>query len=330
MGGKARFAAALAAAPVLFLAFLVILLGGSSTSAAACDQVVADLRGEAMAGLDADQRKVAGLIVAAVRAFPPTANQPRAAVVALATARQESSLRNLDYGDRDSLGVFQQRPSQGWGTPAEVMNVAHATTTFLRHLIDLPQWGTRPVTEVAADVQRPAEHLRDAYEQWVPLATSLTRQMWTQSVSLVPGSTDCHSIGGGGAPMQPGAAGAVARAQSWVDARVPYSQASYHSNEYGSYRQDCSGYVSLVWGLATSFTTYSLPSIAHRITKNELRAGDIMLRPGHTLIFHKWANAERTRYWAYEQQRPGRVATHYVVPYPYWAGHGAFSPYRQD
>jgi hypothetical protein len=111
---------------------------------------------------------------------------------------------------------------------------------------------------------------------------------------------------------------------------VPYSQSNYHTSQYGTYRQDCSGYVSLVWGLATSFTTYTLPSIAHPITKDELRPGDIMLRPGHTLIFHKWADAAHTRYWAYEQQRPGRIATHYVVPYPYWPGYGTFVPYRRS
>jgi murein DD-endopeptidase MepM/ murein hydrolase activator NlpD len=104
----------------------------------------------------------------------------------LATARQESGIRNLDYGDRDSLGAFQQRPSQGWGTPDQVMNVPHATTTFLEHLVLVPGWETRPVTDVAADVQRPAEEYRGLYEQWVPLATRLTAQLWPQAASLVP------------------------------------------------------------------------------------------------------------------------------------------------
>ncbi len=111
---------------------------------------------------------------------------------------------------------------------------------------------------------------------------------------------------------------------------MSYSQSSYHTNQYGTYRQDCSGYASLVWGLATSFTTYTLPSIAHPIAKDELRAGDIMLKPGHTLIFEKWVDAPHTSYWAYEQQHPGRIATHYVVPYPYWPGYGTLVPYRKD
>ena len=120
--------------------------------------------------VDAEQMAVATEIVGAVRAFGPTVNKPQAAVIALATARQESGLRNLDYGDRDSLGAFQQRPSQGWGTPAEARDVPHATTTFLQHLIQVHGWETMRVTDAAAGVQRPAARYRGRYERWVPLA----------------------------------------------------------------------------------------------------------------------------------------------------------------
>ena len=332
MGGKAKYLVGLLAIPVMFPIIFLMILGSAaqSSSAATCStELTAVVEGDA-GELDAEQRRIAQQIVAAVRVFPATAEKPHAAVVALATARQESGFRNLDYGDRDSLGVFQQRPSQGWGTPEQVMDVAHATTSFLEHLIRVPGWETRRVTDVAADVQRPDESLRGEYQQWVPVAENLSQGLWVQTVSLLPASSACPEAGGPNAPPGPDDPGAIARAQSWVDERVPYSQASYHSNQYGIYRQDCSGYVSLVWGLTTSFTTYTLPSIAHPISKEELRAGDIMLKPGHTLIFHKWADAGHTSYWAYEQQRPGRIATHYVVPYPYWRGYGTFVPYRKD
>jgi hypothetical protein len=59
----------------------------------------------------------------------------RAVVIALATAMQESRLRNLDYGDRDSLGLFQQRPSQGWGTPAQVQDPVYAAGKFYDGLV---------------------------------------------------------------------------------------------------------------------------------------------------------------------------------------------------
>lgn len=78
----------------------------------------------------------------------------RGRVVAYATAIQESTLRNLDHGDRDSLGVFQQRPSQGWGTPSEVTDPEYATRAFYQVLTDVDGWQTMPVTDAAQEVQR--------------------------------------------------------------------------------------------------------------------------------------------------------------------------------
>lgn len=81
-------------------------------------------------------------------------------IIALATAMQESSLRNLDYGDRDSLGLFQQRPSTGWGTPAEILNPRHAAFLFYqgrsgytRGLLDISGWQSMPLTVAAQKVQ---------------------------------------------------------------------------------------------------------------------------------------------------------------------------------
>jgi hypothetical protein len=79
-----------------------------------------------------------------------------AVTVALAAALQESQLRNLTTGDRDSLGLFQQRPSQGWGTPTQILDPRHASVTFLRALARVGQWQTMPVTEAAQRVQRSA------------------------------------------------------------------------------------------------------------------------------------------------------------------------------
>jgi murein DD-endopeptidase MepM/ murein hydrolase activator NlpD len=187
---RTKYVAALAALPIAVPILLLAMVGGTASRPPPyCGTGVTAAQPATDGELDAEQRTVAAQIVAAVRAFPPTADKPHAAVIALATARQESSIRNLDYGDRDSLGVFQQRPSQGWGTPAQVMDVAHATTSFLEHLVRIPGWESRPVTDVAADVQRPAEEYRGLYEQWVPLATRLTDQLWSRAtVSLVTSS----------------------------------------------------------------------------------------------------------------------------------------------
>jgi hypothetical protein len=95
----------------------------------------------------------------------------RAVVIALATAQQESRLRNLDYGDRDSLGLFQQRPSQGWGTEAEVQNPVYAASIFYDRLLEVPGWDTGRLTEVAQAVQRSG--FPEAYQQWEPMAGEL-------------------------------------------------------------------------------------------------------------------------------------------------------------
>ena len=78
----------------------------------------------------------------------------QAAVVALATAWQESGLRNLDYGDRDSLGLFQQRPSYGWGTDAQIMDPWYSSARFYEELIKFPDWESVDVNDIAQKVQR--------------------------------------------------------------------------------------------------------------------------------------------------------------------------------
>lgn len=95
----------------------------------------------------------------------------RGQVVALATAMQESTLRNINYGDRDSLGLFQQRPSMGWGTPAQVTNPTYSSRTFYRRLLAVPGWERRPVTVAAQTVQRSA--YPSAYAKWERLAVAL-------------------------------------------------------------------------------------------------------------------------------------------------------------
>jgi hypothetical protein len=88
---------------------------------------------------------------------------PRAATIALVTAWQESGLRNLDYGDLDSIGLFQQRPSQGWGTVEQILDPWYSAGKFYEVLITIDNWDERDITEVAQAVQRSA--YPDAYRQ---------------------------------------------------------------------------------------------------------------------------------------------------------------------
>ena len=78
----------------------------------------------------------------------------RATSIALATAYQESKLRNLDHGDRDSVGLFQQRPSQGWGTAAQIQRPAYAANRFFDALEKVDGYQTMRITEAAQEVQR--------------------------------------------------------------------------------------------------------------------------------------------------------------------------------
>jgi hypothetical protein len=96
-----------------------------------------------------------------------------AVTVAIATALQESKLHNLDHGDRDSLGLFQQRPSQGWGTPEEVMTPHYAAAAFFDRLARVEGWESLPVTTAAQHVQRSA--VPDAYGKWEHQARALAQ-----------------------------------------------------------------------------------------------------------------------------------------------------------
>jgi hypothetical protein len=116
-----------------------------------------------------------------------------AVTVALATAFQESQLENLTYGDLDSVGLFQQRPSQGWGTPAQIENPVYAATAFYDHLLLVQGWETMPVTQAAQLVQVSASP--DAYAQWAPEARSLALALTGE----VPAGLTCHLDGFGGA-----------------------------------------------------------------------------------------------------------------------------------
>ena len=79
---------------------------------------------------------------------------PRATTIAIATAFQESRIHNIDYGDRDSVGLFQQRPSQGWGTREQLMNPAYAINAFYDVLVKVQGYETMVITDAAQQVQR--------------------------------------------------------------------------------------------------------------------------------------------------------------------------------
>jgi hypothetical protein len=133
--------------------------------------------------LEGDQARNATLISAiSVRRGMPA----HAATIALATALQESKLRNLAGGDRDSLGLFQQRHSQGWGTPQQIMNPVYATNAFYNALERVPGYETLPVTQAAQRVQRSG--FPSAYAVYERDARALASAMTGYS----PAAFTCH------------------------------------------------------------------------------------------------------------------------------------------
>jgi hypothetical protein len=133
--------------------------------------------------LDTDQADNARTIAAVAREV----GMPNHAVtVALAAAFQESKLSNIGHGDRDSVGLFQQRPSQGWGQPAQLMTPRYAAAAFYRALAQVHGWETMSVTEAAQHVQRSAAP--EAYAQWEPEARALARILTGE----IPNRLVCH------------------------------------------------------------------------------------------------------------------------------------------
>lgn len=111
-----------------------------------------------------------------------------AVTVALATALQESGLRNLPGGDRDSAGLFQQRPSQGWGSHEQVTDPVYAAAAFYRKLRTEPDWPTLDVADAAQLIQRSADG--SAYAQWEPQARTVAAALTGQSGPAL----SCHDL----------------------------------------------------------------------------------------------------------------------------------------
>ena len=205
-------------APLVFIAAL--FGGGLGLGSGTCDGPGGTTNGGGGAGATltgGDQLAYAQLItsIVAQRGLPQ-----QAAVVAIATAAQESRLGQAGMNtavDHDSLGLFQQRPSTGWGSPAQVKDPNYATNKFLDALVEVGGWATMPVTEAAQTVQRSA--FPSAYAKWVDQARALATRFWppgtppggnpaaqaARAASAAPGATaagaqPCPGMGGSGDP----------------------------------------------------------------------------------------------------------------------------------
>ncbi|MEV0776192.1 hypothetical protein ACIBLA_02635 [Streptomyces sp. NPDC050433] len=134
---------------------------------------------------------------ATISAVGTTRGMPeRAVTIALATALQESALRNIDYGDRDSVGLFQQRPSKGWGTVEQILDPVYSAGKFYEELAEVPGYSRLPLTEAAQRVQRSA--FPQAYAKHEPDATLLSAALTGKAAATLT------CTGGGGSDGEPG------------------------------------------------------------------------------------------------------------------------------
>ncbi len=269
-------------------------LAGIGVVAASTTPSCGAISGGPVTDLSEEQAGNARVIVAVgqQRGLPP-----RGLLIALMTAMQESNLRNVDYGDRDSLGLFQQRPSMGWGSPTQVREPAYAAAAFYggpqsptrnRGLLEVSGWQSMPLTVAAQAVQRSA--FPDAYARWESSARA-----WLADIVDDPDAGAIACAAGNVSVTKPtdSASGsvAVAAAAHWLG--TPYSWGG--GNLGGPTRGvaqgartvgfDCSSLVQHAWNRAgvrlprTARPQYWAPGI--RIDRmSELRPGD--------LVFFAW------------------------------------------
>lgn len=195
----------------------------------------------------------------------------RGIVAAVAAAIQESGLRNLPNGDRDSLGLFQQRPSQGWGTPAQVTDPTYASTAFYRHLLAIPNWQTMTVNDIAQTVQKSATP--NAYGRHEPAARTLTATL--AGVTCAPDPAAIPKPADGAAPTQ-AARQAIAFARAQIG--TPYRWGGNGPTDGGF---DCSGLTTAAYAAAD----IRLPRTAHTQYHATQRIPDTELQPGD-LVFY--------------------------------------------
>jgi cell wall-associated NlpC family hydrolase len=207
-----------------------------------------------------------------------------AAIIAIATAMQESTLQDLSYGTSDSLGLFQQRPSQGWGTPAQIMQPVYAATAFYDGLVKVPGWQDLPLTVAAQDVQH--SEYPGAYAQWQSLATALVSQFPGAAANCVTGND--RGVPASGTTQLPASFSLPLGTPSAVQTAIEYAVAQlgkpYIWGGTGPTGYDCSGLVMMAYqaaGINLPRTTFRQVDDGIPVySLSQLEPGDLLFTAG--------------------------------------------------
>ncbi|QRP44979.1 C40 family peptidase [Amycolatopsis sp. FDAARGOS 1241] len=209
-------------------------------------------QGAAQAGnLDDEQRGIVSLIIAIGK---QRSLSPRAWQVAIQAGMTESGLHNLDYGDRDSLGIFQMRPSMNWGSAAQVTDPNYAINKFYDVLLAVPGWQNERPGDAAQAVERSG--FPDRYHRWEAMASVLV-----ENLGQVVNASGCGE--GLGAALPPSQAAAQAIKFALGELGKPYVWGATGPNAY-----DCSGLMLRAYE--------SAGVILPRVSQDQYKAGAML------------------------------------------------------
>jgi cell wall-associated NlpC family hydrolase len=208
----------------------------------------------------------------------------QAALIAIATSMQEASLLNKPNGTADSLGLFQQRPSQGWGTPAQIMDPVYASTKFYQALVLVTNWQSLPLAVAAQAVQHSGHP--GAYAHWQPLATALVNTFTGAAENCATDNSINVPAAGvttipAGFTLPPGTPPQAATAIAYALAQLgkPYIWGGTGPTGY-----DCSGLVMMAYqaaGISIPRTTFQQVDVGRPVySLAQLKPGDLIFTPG--------------------------------------------------
>jgi cell wall-associated NlpC family hydrolase len=281
------------AVAVAALALGIAVIGGvAQSSTAAPVLTISELAAQACSvtgpvqGLSPSQAANADVIVSTAMAV--SGESTLAARIAVMTAMTESRLENLNHGNLDSLGLFQQRPSQGWGTPAQLMDPKYATTAFVRRLLSVPSWQHIAPWVAAQAVQHSADANGSNYERnWRAAGSVLAHTLRSgntpgacgQGTGGLAGRAGAHGLPKGYS-IPPGTPRPNAEVVRFALAQLgkPYVWGGAGPGAY-----DCSGLTMAAWatvGVQLVHAASIQQTEGTAVTVSQLLPGDLVLVPG--------------------------------------------------